>query len=336
MGSTDKTIKKTRALRTKILLITVVIILFIIVSTLLTLQCYFPRPIAVQDIKVSRSDTTLIKRGAYLVNNVAACNQCHAPRDWGTFSAPVIAGREGEGEYTPGVEELPGKFYPSNITPHNLGNWSDGEIYRVLTSGITKDGDPLFQFMPYDAYGKMTTNDVKAVIAYLRTMTSINKESHESKIDFPLNLIMRTFDRKPNPTAPEVIKTEVQRGGYLVSIAECRACHTPMNKGQFIDSLRFSGTKEFVLPTGGHVYSANLTPHESGLKSWTEEAFVARFKAHKDRNSLGKVEKNGYNTPMPWSMYAQMDEKDLKAIFKYLKTLKPINTSGKPRFTPNI
>lgn len=334
MASEEGTIKKKTALPKKIALASVLVLLLVIVSALLALQLYFPRPVPLQDIKVNKADTALINRGAYIVNNVAACNQCHSPRDWEKFSAPVIPGQEGAGQYDPAVEEVPGKFYFPNITPHNLGNWSDAEIYRVLTSGITKDGDPLFPYMPYDGYSKMTTIDAKSVIAFLRTMTPIAKKSHKSEIDFPVNLIMRTFNRTPEPTDPEQIKTEVERGGYLVNIAECRACHTPMDKGQFIDSLRYSGTKEFILPTGGKVYSANLTPHESGLGTWTEDSFVARFKGLSDKNALPKVEKNGFNTPMPWNMYAQMDDKDLKAIFKYLRTLKPINTSGKPRFVP--
>jgi hypothetical protein len=61
----------------------------------------------------------------------------------------------------------------ANITPHpeaGLGRWTDAEIKRAITEGISRDGRELLPFMPYDLYKKMTDSDLDAVIAYLRSI----------------------------------------------------------------------------------------------------------------------------------------------------------------------
>ncbi len=78
----------------------------------------------------------------------------HAQRDFSRFSAPVM-----EPHYAGGGEEftreagLPGNFYPPNLTPHHLGEWTDGELYRAITAGVNKAGKSLFPAMPYHLYG---------------------------------------------------------------------------------------------------------------------------------------------------------------------------------------
>ena len=75
----------------------------------------------------------------------------------------------------------------------------------------------------------------------------------------------------------------------------------------------------------GMLRSANITPDpETGLGNWTEEAFIARFKAYADSANLSAIAATQVNTIMPWSMYAGMDTTDLKAIYAYLKTIKPV------------
>lgn len=308
----------------------------IVIGTLSTLQFYYPRPIPIRNIKVSTADTIMLNRGKYLVNNVTACNQCHSPRDWDKFSAPIIAGRQGEGAPDSKLErDIPGKFYIPNITPHNLGNWSDGEIYRALTSGISKNDRLLFPYMPWEEYGTMTDYDLKAIISYLRTTKAIPKESPISTLDFPLNLIQRTFDRTPQLTNPDSMKTEIEKGKYLARIANCKFCHSQMVDNKFPDDLLFAGGRKFTLPTGGTVYSANLTPHDTGLKSWTAESFVAKFKGMANPGNIAYIDNNNFNSPMPWTMYANMEVKDLEAIFKYLQTLQPIPAQSTERFIPD-
>ena len=88
----------------------------------------------------------------------------------------------------------------------------------------------------------------------------------------------------------------------------------------------YSGGFEFPLPTGGYVRSGNLTQDKAtGIGRWTQEDFIDRFKAYKSNvYTAPKVAANTFNTFMPWTMYADMNEEDLIAIYEYLKTIKPI------------
>jgi hypothetical protein len=82
------------------------------------------------------------------------------------------------------------------------------------------------------------------------------------------------------------------------------------------------------------VRSANITPDtETGIGTWTEQQFVDRFKVFADSSYVPPVFGKGeFNTVMPWMMYAQMTTDDLKAIYAYLKTVKPIKNQVQ-RFT---
>jgi hypothetical protein len=90
-----------------------------------------------------------------------------------------------------------------------------------------------------------------------------------------------------------------------------------------------AGGFEFPLVTGGIVRSANITQdQESGIGKWSEDDFVKRFKSYTDSTYVGvKVKKGEFNTVMPWTMYGGMKVQDLKAIYAYLKTIKPIQNN---------
>ena len=74
-----------------------------------------------------------------------------------------------------------------NITPFRLKDWTDAEIYRAITSGVSKDGHPLFPIMPYPAYGTLDSEDIYSVIAYIRSIPSIDYAPSRSNPSFPMN-----------------------------------------------------------------------------------------------------------------------------------------------------
>ena len=90
--------------------------------------------------------------------------------------------------------------------------------------------------------------------------------------------------------------------------------------------MEFASGFEFPFPNGQVVRSANITPDEAtGIGSWSETDFVSRFKFYDSAEGRTiNAETMEYNTPMPWTMYAGMTEKDLTAIYKHLRTSKPI------------
>ncbi len=266
-----------------------------------------------------------IKRGEYLANNVAICMDCHSARDWNRFSGPLKEGTLGMGgEYFGPEFGFPGSYYAKNLTPANLGEWTDGEIFRAITTGVDREGKALFPVMPYLNYRKMDKEDIYDIIAYLRSLPVIEDKVLPSKSDFPMNFIINTIPGKADLSVKPDPKDQVAYGAYLVNAASCIECHTQVKRGQLIPELAFSGGREFPMPFG-IIRSPNITPDvETGIGTWNEEAFVGRFKAYQNPEAAPQVKENDFNTLMPWTMYAGMKEEDLKAIYAYLSTLKPI------------
>jgi mono/diheme cytochrome c family protein len=133
----------------------------------------------------------------------------------------------------------------------------------------------------------------------------------------------------------------VERGKYLVTIAACHDCHSPKADAQMNPDLSraFMGRPATTMPPTqgegeirasldltawsgpwGISYAANLTPDpETGIgKRYTEKTFIAAMRTGK------KPEGEPLLPPMPWNVYGQMTDEDLKAVFAYLQTVKPI------------
>ncbi len=278
-----------------------------------------------------------IERGAYLANHVTVCMDCHSSRDFSLFSGPPTPGTIGKGgdKFDHGMG-FPGTFFAKNITPHGISGYSDGELYRVITTGVTQDGSPLFPVMPYSFYGKMDPEDIYDIIAYVRSLPAVASEIPESQADFPVNLILRTIPVDATPTAKPSPTDQVAYGAYLINAASCVECHTPIDpQGTIVREKSYSGGRNFPFPDGSMVTSSNLTQDAStGIGSWTEEMFVARFKQYDTPgNQASKVAPGDFNTIMPWVMYAGMKEEDLKAIYAYLKTVEAI-PNAVTKFTP--
>ncbi len=115
-----------------------------------------------------------VKRGAYLVT-IGHCMECHSPFAKGVFDYTKL-GRGGR-QFAPSlVQGFPGEWKGSvarNITSHRtagIGAWSDAEIKRAITKGISRDGRKLQPPMGYEYYNRMTAADLDAIVAYLRTV----------------------------------------------------------------------------------------------------------------------------------------------------------------------
>lgn len=265
-----------------------------------------------------------IARGRYMANSVTVCMDCHSTRDWSQFAGPLVPGTLGKGgERFDQKFGFPGMYISKNITPAGISRYTDGELYRVITTGVNKEGQAMFPVMPYTHYGKMDSDDVVSIIAYIRSIDPIENHVEASVSDFPMNIIINTIPQKANPQRRPDTSMHVQYGAYLVNAAGCVECHTKDNHGQIIQELAFRGGREFKLPDIGTIRSSNITPDpETGIGNWTAEAFVNKFKAYADSNYKSpKLGKGDFNTIMPWTMYARMNKADLLAIYEYLRTL---------------
>jgi len=268
-----------------------------------------------------------VERGKYLANNVSVCIDCHSTRNWSVFSGPLVEGTIGKGgEVFDQRYGFPGSFYSKNITPFGIGDWSDAEVLRAIASGVSKNGKALFPVMPHPRYGEMDKEDLESIIVYLRTLKPIKNSVPESKADFPMNFILNTIPQKPNFSIKPNENNTVAYGKYLFNAASCSECHSKQDKGKPIEGMELAGGFEFPMVTGGIARSANITQdRETGIGTWSEGDFVKRFKSYTDSTYVGvKVKKGDFNTVMPWTMYGGMTTQDLKAIYAYLKTVKPI------------
>jgi hypothetical protein len=309
----------------KIMGISLLVIVLIIAIALVYIVSFLPA-VQVEALQVKATPERLA-RGRYLFNTVAGCQSCHSVRDASLLSMPIKDGTDGQGgELFDKKVGFPGTYFAKNITPYHLSDWSDGELFRAITSGISKDGHALFPVMPYPEFGKADKEDIYAVIAYVRSLQPIKKDWPASHSDFPMNIIIHTIPARPDFHPIPDKKNTVQYGGYLVNFASCMICHSQENKGTLIAGLEFGGGRPFQLETGVTVVSANITPDaETGIGNWTKESFVQRFRFYGDSSFKPSFIKAGsYNTIMPWTQLGKMSVEDLSAIYDYLRTIKPI------------
>jgi cytochrome c553 len=151
----------------------------------------------------------------------------------------------------------------------------------------------------------------------------------------------------PVVAQPKPSNALVERGRYLATVGGCGDCHSPKNTSMEADSTRLlSGAPsntpapskpqkpgEVVSSAGstafhgpwGISYGANLTPdRDTGLaKDYTEASFIKALRT-------GKTPDGGsILPPMPWQNYAKMTDEDLKALWAYLQSIKPVKNKVK-------
>ncbi len=299
-----------------------------VVVIILYLRFFLPS-VPLEEVKVPSSSDYVVK-GNYLANHVMVCMDCHSTRDWSRFSGPPVAGTLGKGgEIFDQKMGFPGSFASPNITPYRMKDWSDAEIFRAVTSGVTKEGKALFPIMPYPYYGALDKEDILAVIAYLRTIPPIESSIPPSDPSFPMNLVLNTLPGPAAMTSVPYPSDTLAYGRYIVQAAGCVECHTVARHGQIEKDKAFAGGREFLMPDGTELISSNLTPDvPTGLGNWTAVAWIFRFKSYDPSVYQPPVLKKGeLQTIMPWTMYAGMDTLDLLASFRYLQSLKPVKNT---------
>jgi hypothetical protein len=260
-----------------------------------------------------------LERGKYLANAVSGCTYCHSGHDLRKTDEPVPAGRQGAGHALPYLG-LPGGIVASNITPDpetGAGSWTDDQLARAIREGIGHDGRTLFPIMPYLRFHSMSDEDVASIVVYLRTLPPVRHELPATEIIFPVKYLIRDA---PEPLDSAVASRDpsdrVAYGKYLTTIGGCEDCHTPEQKGQTIPGMDFAGG--FLLRVPGETAAAsNLTPDASGIGYYNESLFLEAM-------HTGRVRARKLSPLMPFAVYGNMTDDDLKAIFAYLKTAKPV------------
>ena len=264
-------------------------------------------------------------RGEYIVRNVSVCGGCHAARS--NPDEPLSGGTEFN-DWRIGLARA------SNLTPDpatGLGGWSEADIVHALRSGQRKDGRLLAPVMPYEWFHRMSDEDALAVAQYLLSQEPVQNAVKQSpSIWFKLGKLLFLRPKPPgSQSAPQRAPTP-EYGGYLAQhVGLCADCHTPRTGiRQAPDKSRlFSGSAN--PPKGFPENPANLTPdNETGIGAWSEEDFL--------RTLHTGVSRRGFTLHpfMPWRQIQRMSDDDLRAIYRYLRTLPPIRNEV-PRRTTN-
>lgn len=259
-----------------------------------------------------------LARGKYLVDGVIGCFGCHSDQDWSKPGAPPVLGKEGSGHVW-ADQDMPWLIAP-NITPDKetgAGNWSDDALARAIREGIGHDGRTLSPTMPYPHYRQMSDEDLASVIAYLRTVPAVRNQLPTTRIPSPLSFFTQNVPEPITAAVPAPDQsTAVARGAYLVQMAACADCHTPQEKGQPMPGMDFAGGFLIKEPKGD-VFSNNITPAASGIGYYNDTSFVLAMRT-------GKVGARPLHASMPWYFFGKMTDDDLKSIFAFLQTIKPV------------
>ena len=231
-----------------------------------------------------------------------------------------------------------GAVYSSNITQDKetgLGSWTDQQIADAMTKGISRDGSRILPVMPYEKYSGMAQTDLKALIAYLKTIKRVRKAIPQLKSWAPLMrslgtpIYLKVFGRFAN-RPQQAPQKGTERGRYLVEhVSLCGDCHTPRNSlGVPNQSLYLAGAGEKIGPLGQAV--ANITPDkETGIGEWKREDIVELLNSG-TKPDLDNVQGLMYEVIQgaPHG-YKDMKKEDALAIADYLKSLPAIKNKIK-------
>jgi mono/diheme cytochrome c family protein len=263
-----------------------------------------------------------MERGKYLVQGVTGCLECHSERDGSLPGAPAKEGKEGAGVLFINEPDALGKVYASNITPDRetgIGNWTDDQLARAIREGIGGDGRPLFPIMPYQNFRHLSDEDLASIVVYIRSVPPIKNAVPKTEIHFPVNrLIMGVPQPVTEPVVDPDMSTAKARGEHLTRLASCADCHTPQDSnGQYMQNLAFAGGFPFDGFQGKKIAALNITPDPSGIPYYDESIFLRTMRT-------GQIGARLIDPAMPWGVYRNMTDDDLKAIFAYIRTLQPM------------
>jgi mono/diheme cytochrome c family protein len=262
-----------------------------------------------------------LERGRYLVESVSGCFACHTTYDSKDPVKSYAAATNKGGGGSLDADGAPWLIAP-NITPDRetgAGTWTDDMFARAIREGIGHDGRALFPAMPYQNYRNYSDEDVAAIVVYLRSIPAVKNRLPKSEIPFPLSRLINTVPEPLTDPVPEPdASTPVKRGEHMIRVADCSGCHTPRGEqGAPIPGMDYAGGNPFGDGKGGAVTPMNLTPDATGISYYDEALFLKTIRT-------GHVGARPLSPHMPWWVYRNMKDEDLKSIFAYLRTLKPV------------
>lgn len=244
------------------------------------------------------TDSLALARGKHMAVAISKCADCHGPDFGGAqfIDAPPVA-----------------RLYAPNLTRGKGGigaAYTDLDWERAIRHAVRPNGDGLL-FMPSLEFQWLSDEDLAALIAYLKSVPPVDRESVPNSIG-PIgralymkgDLVLVPAEQVNHETHPAAIPMSVsaEYGRYLVNVGGCTGCHGPGLSGG-----KIPGTPPDWKP------AANLTP--AGIGHYTEEDF---FRALREGKRPGNVP---IDTLMPVRATRQMTDDEIRALWLYLKTV---------------
>jgi mono/diheme cytochrome c family protein len=273
----------------------------------------------------SAAHTPNVENGRYIYY-AGGCSSCHAAPASSKCDDPKIAD-----EFKPvGGRCLKtgfGTFYVPNITPDKetgIGTWSNEDFVKSMREGTSPEGENHYPAFPYTSYQRMKREDVLDLFAFLKTLEPVSSSVPDHELSFPYNIrsgltVWKSFYLDGEPFKADPKKSDhVNRGAYLVEgPGHCAECHTPRDSfGGMIADKKLGGAPN----PDGEGFIPNITPHETGIGSWSEKDIVFALQTGflPDGDVIGgtmtKVQKN----------LAKLSTADIEAIAAYLKSVPPV------------
>jgi mono/diheme cytochrome c family protein len=241
-----------------------------------------------------------IRRGRHLVESRVGCNGCHS-RDFGGQVLVDVA--------------VVGHWVAPNLTAGQGGvtkGFTANDWDRAVRHGVRHTGQS--SSMPCGEFVNLTDHELSDIVAYVRSAPPVDRDMGRIRLGPVFSFMVATDPKtlsaynidhdKPHGVEPPVETPSVELGQHIAQV--CSGCH-----GQHLSGGTIQGDPNMPIV-------ANITPHETGLKGWTEADFIRALREGKRKDGTAIAPQ------MPWKAYGQMSDTELKAVWAYLETVPPM------------
>ena len=257
------------------------------------------------------------ERGEYLVEALMACDNCHTPRGSNGYDLSR--------RFSGGSQIFSDRDYSvrgSNISSDDdtgVGAWSDAELQAAIVQGVSPKGR-LAPVMPSESYRVLTPNDLRAIIAFLRSTLAVksNLPQQERKRAFEPR---RAIPGAEEPFSDEQLSNLRQRGLYVASLARCMSCHSGEADGAPDPANHLGQGGRIFRTSTGVAVASNITSHATkGIGAWSDDDLKRAI-----TQGIGREGKPLAPTMANLSRahFSKMTEDDLNALIAWLRTVPP-------------